>query len=171
MSRYGPEYWDKYGSYRTPIAFHLSVLVLLRAYFIWIVAGLSRRPELDLMSIFFKSKNDFFIAIAIGAIAIVPIILFCLRRPRESHKSSELLAKIWRYMRWPLILCAVIDLTWLSIQAAHSYYHFSLFLAIQMVVVLWVLWYLAKSRYLTVFFNDWPEPTEKAAAEKRLNKD
>lgn len=171
MSRYGPEYWDKYGSYRTPIAFHLSVLVLLRAYFIWIVAGLSRRPELDLMSIFFKSKNDFFIAIAIGAIAIVPIILFCLRRPRESHKSSECLAKIWRYMRWPLILCAVIDLTWLSIQAAHSYYHFSLFLAIQMVVVLWVLWYLAKSRYLTVFFNDWPEPTEKAAAEKRLNKD
>ena len=107
----------------------------------------------------------------IGAIAIVPIILFCLRRPRESHKSSERLAKIWRYMRWPLILCAVIDLTWLSIQAAHSYYHFSLFLAIQMVVVLWVLWYLAKSRYLTVFFNDWPEPTEKAAAEKRLNKD
>lgn len=171
MSRYGPEYWDKYGSYRTPIAFHLSVLVLLRAYFIWIVAGLSRRPELDLMSIFFKSKNDFFIAIAIGAIAIVPIILFCLRRPRESHKSSERLAKIWRYMRWPLILCAVIDLTWLSIQAAHSYYHFSLFLAIQMVVVLWVLWYLAKSRYLTVFFNDWPESTEKAAAEKRLNKD
>ncbi|MBO7927488.1 MULTISPECIES: DUF2919 domain-containing protein [Pseudoalteromonas] len=171
MSRYGPEYWDKYGSYRTPIAFHLSVLVLLRAYFIWIVAGLSRRPELDLMSIFFKSKNDFFIAIAIGAIAIVPIILFCLRRPRESHKSSERLAKIWRYMRWPLILCAVIDLTWLSIQAAHSYYHFSLFLAIQMVVVLWVLWYLAKSRYLTVFFNDWPEPTEKSAAEKRLNKD
>lgn len=171
MSRYGPEYWDKYGSYRTPIAFHLSVLVLLRAYFIWMVAGLSRRPELDLMSIFFKSKNDFFIAIAIGAIAIVPIILFCLRRPRESHKSSERLAKIWRYMRWPLILCAVIDLTWLSIQAAHSYYHFSLFLAIQMVVVLWVLWYLAKSRYLTVFFNDWPEPTEKAAAEKRLNKD
>ncbi|MGO2332507.1 MAG: DUF2919 domain-containing protein [Pseudoalteromonas nigrifaciens] len=171
MSHYGPEYWDKYGSYRTPIAFHLSVLILLRAYFIWIVAGLSRRPELDLMSIFFKSKNDFFIAIAIGAVAIVPIILFCLRRPRESHKSSERLAKVWRYMRWPLILCAVIDLTWLSIQAAHSYYHFSLFLAIQMVIVLWVLWYLAKSRYLTVFFNDWPEPTEKAAAEKRLNKD
>ena len=57
MSRYGPEYWDKYGSYRTPIAFHLSVLVLLRAYFIWIVAGLSRRPELDLMSIFFMAPT------------------------------------------------------------------------------------------------------------------
>ena len=75
MSRYGPEYWDKYGSYRTPLAFHLSILVLLRAYFIWVIAALSRRPELDLMSLFFRSKNDFFIAIAIGAVAIVPTIL------------------------------------------------------------------------------------------------
>ena len=58
MSRYGPEYWDKYGSYRTPLAFHLSILVLLRAYFIWVIAALSRRPELDLMSLFFKSKDD-----------------------------------------------------------------------------------------------------------------
>ena len=33
-----------------------------------------------------------------------------------------------------------------------------MFLALQMVVVLWVLLYLAKSRYLTVFFNDWPDP-------------
>ena len=110
MSRYGPEYWDKYGSYRTPLAFHLSILVLLRAYFIWVIAALSRRPELDLMSLFFKSKNDFFIAIAIGAVAIVPTILFCLRRPRDSHQATQRLACIWRYMRWPLIVCALIDL-------------------------------------------------------------
>lgn len=166
MSRYGPEYWDKYGSYRTPFAFHLSILVLLRAYFIWVIAALSRRPELDLMSLFFRSKNDFFIAIAIGAVAIVPTILFCLRRPRDSHQATQRLARIWRYMRWPLIACALIDLSWLSIQAAHSHYRFSLFLAVQMVIVLWVLWYLAKSRYLSVFFSDWPEPTEKATDKK-----
>ena len=166
MSRYGPEYWDKYGSYRTPLAFHLSILVLLRAYFIWVIAALSRRPELDLMSLFFKSKDDFFIAIAIGAVAIVPTILFCLRRPRDSHRATQRLARIWRYMRWPLIACALIDLSWLSIQAAHSHYRFSLFLAVQMVIVLWVLWYLAKSRYLSVFFSDWPEPTEKATDKK-----
>ena len=71
MSQYGPQYWDKYGSYRTPVAFHLSVVVLLRAYFIWVIAALSRRPELDLMSLFFRAKSDFFIAIAIGSIAII----------------------------------------------------------------------------------------------------
>jgi hypothetical protein len=59
MSRYGPEYWDKYGSYRTPIAFNLSLLVLLRGYFIWVIAALSRRPELDLMSLFLKIKMIF----------------------------------------------------------------------------------------------------------------
>ena len=172
MSQYGPQYWDKYGSYRTPVAFHLSVVVLLRAYFIWVIAALSRRPELDLMSLFFRSKSDFFIAIAIGSIAILPTLLFCLRRPRDSHKATDRLASIWRYMRWPLIVCALIDLTWLIVQAAHSHYRFSLFLAVQMVIVFWVLWYLVKSRYLTVFFKDWPEPTEKASDEKKdLKKD
>lgn len=172
MSQYGPQYWDKYGSYRTPVAFHLSVVVLLRAYFIWVIAALSRRPELDLMSLFFRSKSDFFIAIAIGSIAIVPTLLFCLRRPRDSHKATDRLASIWRHMRWPLIVCALIDLTWLIVQAAHSHYRFSLFLAVQMVIVFWVLWYLVKSRYLTVFFKDWPEPTEKASDDKKdLKKD
>ncbi|WP_276755183.1 DUF2919 domain-containing protein [Pseudoalteromonas marina] len=172
MSQYGPQYWDKYGSYRTPVAFHLSVVVLLRAYFIWVIAALSRRPELDLMSLFFRSKSDFFIAIAIGSIAILPTLLFCLRRPRDSHKATDRLARIWRHMRWPLIVCALIDLTWLIVQAAHSHYRFSLFLAVQMVIVFWVLWYLVKSRYLTVFFKDWPEPTEKASDDKKdLKKD
>lgn len=172
MSQYGPQYWDKYGSYRTPVAFHLSVVVLLRAYFIWVIAALSRRPELDLMSLFFRSKSDFFIAIAIGSIAILPTLLFCLRRPRDSHKATDRLASIWRHMRWPLIVCALIDLTWLIVQAAHSHYRFSLFLAVQMVTVFWVLWYLVKSRYLTVFFKDWPEPTEKASDDKKdLKKD
>jgi len=172
MSQYGPQYWDKYGSYRTPVAFHLSVVVLLRAYFIWVIAALSRRPELDLMSLFFRSKSDFFIAIAIGSIAILPTLLFCLRRPRDSHKATDRLASIWRHMRWPLIVCALIDLTWLIVQAAHSHYRFSFFLAVQMVIVFWVLWYLVKSRYLTVFFKDWPEPTEKASDDKKdLKKD
>ncbi|MCF7516730.1 MULTISPECIES: DUF2919 domain-containing protein [Pseudoalteromonas] len=156
--RYGPEYWDKYGAYRTPIAFHLSLLVLLRSYFIWLMAALSRRPDLDIMSLFFNSKSDFFFSIGIAAIALLPAVIFCLRRPQDNPDSAKRLASIWRFMRWPLILCAIIDLGWLTYQAAHSHYQFSLFLACQMVIVLWVLLYLLKSRYLSVFFNDWPDP-------------
>lgn len=158
MMRFGPEYWDKYGSYRTPIAFHLSLLVLLRAYFIWIIAALSRRPELDIMSLVFTTKEDFFKALAIGAVAIIPALIFCLRRPQKNAQTAARLAKVWRFMRWPLLLCAALDLTWLVIKAAHSYYAFSMFLALQMVAVLWVLLYLMKSRYLAVFFKDWPDP-------------
>ncbi|WP_404340499.1 DUF2919 domain-containing protein [Pseudoalteromonas mariniglutinosa] len=158
MTRYGPEYWDKYGAYRTPIAFHLSLIVLLRSYLIWLVAALSRRPELDIMSLFFKSKEDFFIAISIAALALMPTVLFCVRRPQENIKSAQRLAVIWRFMRWPLLLCAVVDIAWLIYQAAHSHYQFSFLLACQIVLVLWVLLYLVSSRYLSVFFNDWPDP-------------
>ena len=110
MNRYGPEYWDKHGAYRTPVAFHLTLLVLLRSYFIWIMAALSRRPDLDIMSLFFKSKSDFFTAIAIAAIALLPAVIFCLRRPQENAEGAKRLASIWRFMRWPLILCAITDL-------------------------------------------------------------
>ncbi|MGX1111959.1 hypothetical protein ACSSVW_001348 [Pseudoalteromonas sp. MBR-15] len=161
MMRYGPEYWDKHGAYRTPIAFHLTLLVLLRSYFIWLMAALSRRPDLDIMSLFFSSKSEFFMAIGIAAIALLPAVVFCFRRPQENPETAKWWATVWRFMRWPLIVCAVIDLGWLTYQAAHSYYQFSFFLACQMVLVLWVLLYLVKSRYLSVFFNDWPDPIVK----------
>ncbi|NOU52483.1 DUF2919 domain-containing protein [Pseudoalteromonas sp. JBTF-M23] len=154
MKQYGPEYWDKYGVYRTPIGFNLTLVVLLRAYLLWIFSAVARRPDLDLMSIFFKSKTHFFVALGIGAIALIPTIIFSLRRP----SSSQRLAKYWRFMRWPLLLTAIADLAWLTIQASQSHYQFSMFIAVQMVMLLWVILYLLKSNYLGYFFNDWPEP-------------
>lgn len=156
MSLYGPEYWDKHGCYRTPIGFTLSLIVLLRAYIIWVFAAISRRPELDLMAIVYQHKHDFFVALGIGALAIVPTVIYSLRRPSSNPK----LQNIWRHMRWPLIACAVADLCWMVIQAGHQYYQFSLFIALQTVFVAWVLLYLIKSRYLKVFFADWPEQLE-----------
>ncbi|BBN82350.1 hypothetical protein PA25_23350 [Pseudoalteromonas sp. A25] len=154
MRQYGPEYWDKYGVYRTPIGFNLTLVVLLRAYLLWIFSAVARRPDLDLMSMFFESKTHFFVALGIGAIAIVPTILFSLRRPSSSVK----LAKYWRFMRWPLLITAIADFSWLVMQAAQSHYQFSMFIAVQMVLLLWVILYLLKSKYLSYFFNDWPEP-------------
>lgn len=158
MKQYGPEYWDKYGVYRTPIGFNLTLIVLLRAYFLWVFSAIARRPDLDFMSLFFQTKLHFFVALGIGAIALVPTIIFSLRRP----SSSRYLAKYWRYMRWPLLVAALADLSWLIIQASQSYYQFSLYLAVQMVMLLWVILYLVRSRYLNHFFNDWPEPEKSA---------
>ena len=153
MKVYGPEYWDKHGAYRTPIGFSLALIVLLRPYLIWVFAAISRRPELDLVALVYSQKQDFFVALGIGALALVPATIYSLRRPSSSVK----LKPIWKTMRWPLLLCAVLDLSWLIIQAAHQYYAFSLYIAIQAVAVAWVLLYLLLSRYLTVFLADWPD--------------
>ena len=165
MNRYGPEYWDKHGAYRTPLGFTLSLLVLLRAYLIWAFAAISRRPELDLVALVYQQKRDFFIALGIGAIALVPAVLYSLRRPSSSLKLKPL----WRFMRWPLLVCAILDFTWIMLQAAQQYYQFSLHLALQGVMVAWVILYLLRSRYLKVFFADWPDELEskKDGADKR----
>ncbi|WP_440055238.1 DUF2919 domain-containing protein [Pseudoalteromonas sp. T1lg65] len=157
QQRYGPEYWDKYGVYRTPIAFNFALLVLLRPFFLWLVSALTWRPDLDLMSLFFNTKSDFFISSAIATIAVVPAVIFSMRRPTSSPK----LAKVWRFMRLPLIISASLDLVWLIVQASKFHYHFSAYIAVQAVLVIWTLLYLMRSRYLSHFFADWPEPEAK----------
>ncbi len=156
MKVFGPEYWDKHGVYRTPIGFSLTLIVLLRPYLIWVFAAISRRPEMDLVALVYAQKNDFFVALGIGALALLPATIYSLRRPGSSQK----LKPIWAKMRWPLILCALLDLSWLIFQAAGQYYKFSFYIAIQAVAVAWVLLYLLRSRYLKVFLADWPDELE-----------
>ncbi|KZN33301.1 hypothetical protein N480_24015 [Pseudoalteromonas luteoviolacea S2607] len=157
MGRFGPEYWDKHGVYRTPIGFNLTLIVLLRPFLIWLMSALTWRPDLDIMSLFFPAKSNFFVAISIAAIALLPALVFSMRRPSSSTRWGEL----WGYMRWPLLIAAVLDLGWLLMQAANGYYQFSFYLASQIVLVSWVTLYLIQSRYLTCFFSDWPEPEAK----------
>ncbi|MBS3798948.1 MULTISPECIES: DUF2919 domain-containing protein [unclassified Pseudoalteromonas] len=156
MKHYGPEYWDKHGAYRTPIGFTLALMILLRPYLIWAFAAISRRPELDLVALVYRQKQDFFVALAIAAIAIVPATVYSLRRPGSNPKLKSL----WRHMRWPLVLCAVLDLAWLILQASQQYYRFSFYIAVQAVAVAWIILYLMRSRYLRVFFADWPDELE-----------
>lgn len=162
MKVFGPEYWDKYGVYRAPLAFNLCLVVLLRPYLIWAIAAASRQPDLDLMSIFYHNKHDFFVALALASGAVTTAVVFSLRRPTSSPK----LAKLWRYMRYPMLISAGLDLAWLIGKAQMAYYQFSGFIAVQLVLVAWVILYLLRSRYLSYFFNDWPTPeTEKTDKE------
>ncbi|KZN29880.1 DUF2919 domain-containing protein [Pseudoalteromonas luteoviolacea] len=157
QGRFGPEYWDKYGVYKTPLGFNLTLIVLLRPFLIWLMSALTWRPDLDIMSLFFPSKDNFFIAIGIGSIALLPALVFSMRRPTSTPRWGD----IWGYMRWPLLIAALLDLAWLLMQAANGHYQFSFYLASQIVLVSWVLLYLINSRYLTCFFSDWPEPEAK----------
>ena len=65
MKKFGPEYWDKHGLYKAPLGFILTLMVLMRGYVIWILAAISRRPELDIMTLFYRDKQHFFVALVI----------------------------------------------------------------------------------------------------------
>ncbi|MFY8272764.1 DUF2919 domain-containing protein [Pseudoalteromonas sp. SSDWG2] len=162
MKVYGPEYWDKHGAYRTPIGFTLALIVLLRPYLIWVFAAISRRPELDLVALVYAQKSDFFIALGIAAVAILPATVYSFRRPG----AKPLFKAMWPVMRWPLIICALLDLGWLILQASQQHYKFSFYIAIQAVGVAWVLLFLLRSRYLKVFFADWPDELESKTQSK-----
>ncbi|CCQ09304.1 hypothetical protein PALB_1420 [Pseudoalteromonas luteoviolacea B = ATCC 29581] len=153
FKQFGPEYWDKYGVYRAPIAFNLSLIVLLRAYIIWIFAAASMQPDSNIMAIFYQTKNEFFVSLAIASGALIAGVVYSFRRPN----APRWLKPIWRFMKWPLVASACLDLAWLIWHAQQVYYQFSAPIAVQIVLLIWVLWYLLKSRYLDCFFSDWPQ--------------
>ena len=82
--------------------------------------------------------------------------MYLLRKPNAAQWPRF----IWPYTRWILIANVLADLAWLSWQAKTNYYQFSIGLALQGVLLLWALLYLAKSRYLTIYFNEWPQVEE-----------
>ncbi len=152
--RYGPEYWDKHGLYRAPLAFSLTLLVLLRTYLIWLVVAVSRRPELDLMGLFYANKQQFFVLLATALPALLVTIVFMLRKPDNHHRGMA--RWLWRHSRWLLMLSVCLDMAALVITSSIGVFHFHAMVAVQGVLLLWVAMYLLKSRYLSVFFNDWP---------------
>ena len=154
MSRFGPEYWDKNGYFRAPIGFMLVLLLLLRPYILWLFAAASRREDLNLMAIFYPQKQQFFVALALAGLSFVITICYLLRRPNAPQWPKH----IWRYGRWILLINVSADLTWTLLQAKSQYYSFSLGLAAQLVLLSWAGLYLLKSRYLSVYFKEWPEP-------------
>ena len=157
MTRFGPEYWDKNGYFRAPIGFVLVLLLLLRPYILWLFAAASRREDLNLMAIFYPQKQQFFVALAIAGLSIIVTFCYLFRRPNAMQWPKYM----WRYARWLLLANVVVDLTWSLLQAKSQYYSFSIGLAVQLVLLSWAGLYLLKSRYLSVYFNEWPEPETK----------
>lgn len=153
MQQFGPEYWDKNGLYRAPLGFKLCLVFILKPYILWLFAAASRREDLNLMAIFYPNKNDFFIALALGVLAIVLLVCYLLRKPNAAQWPKA----IWRYGRAILLVSLVVDLAWLIWQAKQSYFAFSTTLAVPIVFACWALLYVVKSRYLRAYFAEWPE--------------
>lgn len=153
MQQFGPEHWDKNGLYRAPIGFKLSLVFILKPYILWLFAAASRREDLNLMAIFYPNKNDFFIALALGCLAILLTLCYFLRKPNAVQWPKH----VWRHGKGILLVSLVVDLVWLFWQAKQSYFAFSPTLAVPIVLAGWAILYVAKSRYLMVYFNEWPE--------------
>jgi predicted ferric reductase len=158
MIRFGPEYWDKNGLYRAPVGFILVLVLLLRPYILWLLTVATRREDLNFIAIFYPLKQQFFVALSIAVISLVISLCYILRRPNASQWPKY----IWRYARWLLLINVMLDLAWSVIQIQNQYFSFSTGLATQLMLLCWAALYLIKSRYLSVYFAEWPELESKS---------
>ena len=87
-----------------------------------------------------------------AVISLVISLCYILRRPNAAQ---------WpKYMAlWPLVAIAQSNLghSVSMVQIKDQYFNFSIGLATQLMLLCWAALYLIKSRYLSVYFAEWPE--------------
>ena len=92
LRRYTLAHFDKHGYLKAPKGFYLLLLVLLRAYLIWILSVANRSDTTALITLFYPEKHNFFIALGTGAGALLIAVMYSLRR----EKTPNWLQPVWK---------------------------------------------------------------------------
>lgn len=139
--RYLIDEYDKQGFLKPPVWLWLGWLFLAKAWVVFIVAGASREEGTKLLEIIYPIHSTFYIGLAIGFPALALIWMMGLRnqdRPRVCRFIS--------HARWMTLLLTVMQLGLAGQQVVLLSGKFSWPLATTLVLLLWLLIYISKSR-------------------------
>jgi len=156
FKKYTPDHFDKHGYLKPPIGFYLLLLLLLRAYIIWIVSLANRNDATVLIKAMYPDKMNFFIGLGVGIASVLVLAIFSQRR----EKFAPWLPKLWCHGKW------LLWLSWLADTVVTLWFvkanHFK-FVPEQAAVLLGLFFaalYLFNSSRLDDFFKDWPQEND-----------
>lgn len=148
-----PEHFDNDGLFKLSASFYLSLAFLCRAVVVWIAAVTQRESTENLLSIFYPRQQDFLFGLIPAGICLLVLIPMFFRRPTNSKKWHL----IWKHGRKFLLLAVLVDLAFTISQAFAWHFRFSWPLAGVLFGQALILWYVAFSPWLPVYFSEWPE--------------
>lgn len=154
-----PEHFDNDGLFKLSVTFYMSLAFLCRAVVVWIAAITQPETTDNLLSIFYPRQQDFLYGLIPAGICLLVLIPLFFRRPTNS-KNWHL---IWRHGRKFLFVAVLIDLAFTVSQVFAWHFRFSWPLAGVLFGQALVLWYVAFSPWLPIYFSEWP--TEKLQAD------
>lgn len=143
-----PPFFDKHGNAKPNFLFWLSGIYLARAWIVFVIAGLSREQGNDLLSLFYPDNDALYMGFAMGFPAVVLMLL-----AGNLHRYPVLFERIWRKGKTILIFAFCADLI---VQMDHLIivdWRFDWSRATMLLMALWMVVYLFKSRRIRFLFK------------------
>jgi hypothetical protein len=149
--RYAIEQYDKHGFLKAPKLLWFSWLFLAKAWIVFVVAGASRESGSKILSIVYPDHTMLYLGLAMGVPSIALMWLVNLRSP-ERHWVNRIVA--WGRS---------ITLVTATLQLSQTMYHvylvhgaFSWTNGAVMLLLLWLIIYIARSRSVRDSFHNPP---------------
>lgn len=143
-----PDYFDKHGNAKANFLFWLMCIYLARAWIVFVFAALSREQGETLLSLFYPDKDALYMGFAIGFPVVVMMLL-----AGNVHCYPRFFERIWMRGKAVLIFAFCADLI---IQMDHLIivdwrFHWSR--ATMLLIALWMVIYLFKSKRIRFLFE------------------
>lgn len=147
------KHYDNEGRIKPNWAVFASLLVLMRAFLVFI-ASISYRPDTGLLlSLFYPDRHYFYASLLVGLPALLVMLMVVWR---------HWLRERWRGIFWlvkPLVILALLaDLLLHVHMANHSHWAFSWLVALTLLADMLMLMYWLRSNTLKLMLMDWRKP-------------
>lgn len=143
-----PEFYDKHGNAKPNLLFWLSCIFLARAWFVFVVAGVSREQGTNLLSMIYPSHDVLYMGLGMG-VAAVGLMLMA----GNLHRYPSLFARLWCFGKPILLVNLLIDLGFQCQHLKEMHWRFEWSSASVLLITIWLLLYLLKSQRIQFLFT------------------
>ena len=145
-------HYNDAGDLKPPLFFYISLLFLSRTWVLLLLCVASSETGDKMLSFFYPDKNHFYFGLISGFIALA---LFFVAGRCFSDKSDEFpfFCLLWKKGSVFLLVSVVSDLALQLYYLSEKQFHYSLNASMQLVLIIWCLLYLLRSRHLRMSFT------------------
>ena len=143
-----PDFYDNHGNPKPFFLFWLSCFILVRAWVLFAMAGVTHAHGSTLLNLFYPQHSELYFALALS----FPVILLMFLAG-NLHKMSKLAQNYWRYGKVIMLAVLGADLAVQITQLFNADWSFHPVSAITLVISGWLLSYVVRSRRFAWLFK------------------
>ena len=153
FAHYTPSDFDNYDCVKVSKVIYLILIFVLRGYLVWLMSVSNLRDKVGVIQWIYPEPSLFYLSLLSGSLGLFVLLILCLRKP----EASDWVQHSWQYIRGILLTALVFDL--MVNVFGHYYWQLqsSVWLFINISVVIAFCLFLYKSERVQININEFPE--------------